>query len=840
LLHLSPLNNPMANETIQIGIDLGTTNSEVAAFMAGKVEVIKNVYQDAFTPSVFGADKAGNKVVGKKAYENLFKKATDDEVANNKAEVKRLMGTSDKIDFPRLNAKLTPEEVSAEILRSLKEDVGRKYPDLDLAAAVITVPAYFSILQSEATKRAGDLAGFDHVVLLQEPIAAAIAYGFQASENQNWLVYDLGGGTFDVALISSKDGSLTVLESGGDNYLGGKNIDWLLVDEIIAPQIVKKYDLKDFNRSNLSFRTIFSRLKYLAESAKIDLSQLEKTLIEVDLETGDGIEISLNIEVTRSEFEKIIDPLIDKTVSIAKETIKNAGVSYSAVSKVILVGGPTQIPYLREKVGADLGIKVDTSIDCLTAVATGACLYGLSQRIPKKAASATKKDEGTVELKLNYSTLTSETDEPISGSIESGGDSSYTLQIQSEDGLYTSPRITLKGGKFIESITVEPNKTNQYWVYLFDDAGKPVTVSPDSFVITHGLSVSGAPIAHSIGIALQKQLTTASENSGEFDIFFEKGSILPLKEKTKRYRTAQKINRGDDSELPIIVVEGESANPQNNIFVCRLGINGKELPHDLTMGTDLDVTLSVNESRELSASYYIPSIDKGGNLRVSWNAEDLSAEDLKKELDKQKEKFAKVQGVCTEEEKDGVEKMISLVSLSVEGAVTDEDSKRQADSEIKQLRDKLEQLSEEKKGDNLKAEFKGMVELIGQLLQNAPPETDKEKAGELFATLTKEGDSAASSNNDILLARVNEQLVALAVQLYYANPHSWLEQLAKHSNGEFKYTNPQAAQYFLEKGKKAVEANNIEGVKDAVKELQNLMVNQKQAGIGSMLSGLTH
>ncbi len=207
----------MSNKTIQIGIDLGTTNSEAAVFVNGKTEVIKNIYGDSYTPSVFGVDKAGNKIVGKKAYENLFKKGTEDEVANNKAEVKRLMGTADKINFPRLHQSFTPEEISAEILKSLKEDIGRKYPEIDTKSVVITVPAYFSVLQSEATKRAATLSGFEYVVLLQEPIAAALAYGFQTGGNQNWLVYDLGGGTFDVALISSRKGALTVLESGGNN-----------------------------------------------------------------------------------------------------------------------------------------------------------------------------------------------------------------------------------------------------------------------------------------------------------------------------------------------------------------------------------------------------------------------------------------------------------------------------------------------------------------------------------------------------------------------------------------------------------------------------------------------
>lgn len=829
----------MSQEFIQIGIDLGTTNSEVAVFVNGKVEIIRNIYQDYFTPSVFGVDKAGNKVVGKKAYEKLFKGADADELVNNKAEVKRLMGTVEKTEFPRLKKSLSAEEVSAEILKSLREDISRKYPDLDTRSAVITVPAYFSIIQSEATKRAGILAGFKHVVLIQEPIAAALSYGFQSSENKKWLVYDFGGGTFDVAVISSHDGILTVLESGGDNYLGGKNIDWAIVEELIVPEINKKYQLQDFTRANQKYQTIFAKLKYLAESAKIDLSQLDKTPIEVDLETADGQEISLNIVLNRSQFERIIEPFIKKTIAISRNTIKNAGVSYDSIGRVVLVGAPTQIPYLRKFLEESLKIKIDTSVDCLTAVATGACLYGLSQKIPESVKVVKERNLEAITLKLNYPALTSETDEPIAGSVQGEHKGEYTLQIQSESGLYTSPKIPLKNGKFLESIAVEPNKTNQYWLYLFDSKGNSVPIEPDSFVITHGLpEVVGAPIAHSIGLAIHK-ITGSSENEEEFDIYFEKGANLPLKEKTQRYRATQKISRGDNTELPIVVCEGESDNPKNNDYVCKLGINGKELPHDLPIGTDIDVTISVNESRELSVSYYIPSIDKGGNLRMTIMDEALNIDELSYNLEKEKEKFNKVAELCSVEEREAINNLLGSATISVQNANTDQDDKRKANKEIKELRAQLEKISENKKSDKLKSDFNGLLEAVPVLIANAPEDSNKEQGIKLLATLKVEGEKAVSTNNEILLARTNEQLFSLAFRYHYANPQNILELFSRHVQGEFTYTNPDAAQYFIEKGKKAVEANNIDGVKDVLQEIQNLMIDKNQMSLSSMVSGLT-
>src|SRR5262249_32958544 len=152
-----------------------------------------------------------------------------------------------------------------------------KNPRTDTTSAVITIPAAFSVLQCEATKRAGGLAGLKHVVLLQEPIAAAISYGFAATANENWLGYDLGGGTFDVALISSKDGVLSVLGHNGDNFLGGKNLDWEIVDKILVPGIAGLFALENFHRGNKAYQGKFARLKFLAERAKMELSQYDST-----------------------------------------------------------------------------------------------------------------------------------------------------------------------------------------------------------------------------------------------------------------------------------------------------------------------------------------------------------------------------------------------------------------------------------------------------------------------------------------------------------------------------------------------------------------------------------
>ncbi|MFI5305532.1 MAG: Hsp70 family protein, partial [Nitrospiria bacterium] len=705
----------MPNENIQIGIDLGTTNSEVAINNNGKIEIIKNVFGDEYTPSVFGIDKAKNKVVGKRSYERLFKDASEEEFRNNKAEIKRLMGTEETTYFERADLKMNPEEISAEILKSLKEDILRKYPEFQTVAAVITVPAAFSVLQSEATKRAGNLAGFKHVVLLQEPIAAAVAYGFGNVNNENWLIYDLGGGTFDVALISFKDGVLSVLAHHGDNFLGGKNFDLEIVDKIIVPRILDKYSLARFSRNNKIYQNVFAKLKYTAEMGKISLSQYDKTSIEVDGigKDDEGKEIYLLTDFSRREFENLIKPMVDRTIELSKETLRDAGVKNTSVGKIILVGGPTQIPYIKDQLKRELEIKVDSSVDPLTVVARGACIFAIGQKVPNELLIQKTNNivAGTQTLKLNYETLTSETDQLITGVCEELKDSDleYNIQIQSEGGFFSGTKKKLKKGTFSERVVLEPNKRNLYWIYLFDKDGNSVPIDPDSFTITHGLSVSGIPLPHSIGVVLAKKDPLQNVVTNVCERIIEKGTVLPVRKTLYDYKTARKLKKGETNKLDIAMVEGESDNPDHNTYLAQLGIDGKALPFDLPEGTPIELTVEMNESREALVSVYIPLIDLTGTARLTIRDETLNVKEIETQLYGQKERAKAVLESCSTEERERVLNTIQSVASSLENAQIDEDEKRKANKQLKDLKTNLDILEKEKEMPQLTKEFNTQV-----------------------------------------------------------------------------------------------------------------------------------
>lgn len=835
----------MVAQNVAIGIDLGTTNSEIAINLNGKIEIVKNIFGDEYTPSVFGIDKSKNKVVGKRSYERLYKDASVEEFKNNKAEIKRLMGMLETVNFDRASLTMSPEEISSEILKSLKEDVLRKYPDFNVHAAVITVPAYFSVLQAEATKRAGNLAGFKHVVLLQEPIAAAISHGFMNAKNENWLVYDFGGGTFDVALISSKDGVLSVLGHNGDNFLGGKDIDWLIVDKIIVPKILERYSLNDFNRGSEKYRRVFSKLKYIAETTKIYLSQCDSTSIEIDNvgNDDDGKEIYFSIDLTKKEFEHLIKGLVDRTIELAKDTLKESGIKNDSVEKIILVGGPTQIPYIKERLERDLGVNVDSSSDPLISVAKGACVFAISQRIPADLMENNQSVAGDAKiLKLNYEALTSETEETISGMVESLNESvgDYHIQIQSDNGLYSGTKLKLKNGKFFDSIVLEPHKENLFWVYLFDDQGNSVPVFPDSFTVTHGLSISGAPIPHSIGIAVAKK--DIKNNFAVIEVFekiFEKGSILPLK-KTETFKTVRKLKKNEgDNPLWIKVGEGESNLPDRNTFICELGVNGSDLPYDLPEGTEIAITISVNESRELFVVAYIDLIDLTLNARATIRDEVIEVAHIEAELNSQMERANNIAENFTKEEKNKVESMIQSINSSIQNAHLDEDEKRKANKQLKDLKISLDKLEKDKEMPQLVKEFNSHIEGVKDIIENYADSKEKNINNDQFERMKSEGEKAIAENDKNLLIRVNEQLQELGSKAYFSNPVTWVYQFKKIEESGIHFINEKEAEYFIQKGRRAIELGDVEELKRCIRNLMLLMPAEDRENIKSNISGIT-
>ena len=345
-----------------IGIDLGTTNSCVAVLEGGAATVIPNPEGGRTTPSVVSYKK-GERIVGDAAKRQALTNP------NTISSIKRLMGTSKKVEIE--GKKYTPEEVSAMILSYVK-DYAEKYLGEKVTKAVITVPAYFNDSQRQATKNAGKIAGLEVERIINEPTAAALAFGLDKQDkNQTVLVYDLGGGTFDVSILELGDGIFEVKSTAGNNKLGGDDFDNCLMDYLVA-EFKKENDI-DLSKDKLAM----PRLKEIAEKAKKDLSGMTSTQVSAPFITQrDGEPLHIDMTVTRAKFEDLIRDLVESTLEPVKKALKDAKLKAKDIDKVILVGGSTRIPMVQELVEKELGQKPSHEVNPDEAVAMGAAIQG--------------------------------------------------------------------------------------------------------------------------------------------------------------------------------------------------------------------------------------------------------------------------------------------------------------------------------------------------------------------------------------------------------------------------------------------------------------------------------
>jgi molecular chaperone DnaK len=346
-----------------IGIDLGTTNSCVAVLEGGEPKVIVNPEGDRTTPSVV-AFKGGDELVGVTA-----KRQAVTNPDNTISSIKRLMGTSEKVEAE--GKKYSPEEISAKILMKLKKDA-ENYLGEKVDKAVITVPAYFNDAQRQATKNAGKIAGLEVERIINEPTAASLAYGLDKQDKQQTiLVYDLGGGTFDVSILELGDGVFEVKATSGNNHLGGDDFDKCVMDYLVA-EFKKEHGI-DLAKDKMAMQ----RVKDAAEKAKKDLSGMSTTNINLPFisQSSDG-PVHMDINLTKAKFEDLCRDLFDSTLEPVRKALKDAKLKASDIDEVILVGGSTRIPYIQELVKKELGKEPNKSVNPDEVVAMGAAIQG--------------------------------------------------------------------------------------------------------------------------------------------------------------------------------------------------------------------------------------------------------------------------------------------------------------------------------------------------------------------------------------------------------------------------------------------------------------------------------
>ena len=590
-----------------IGIDLGTTNSAICSYDGTTVRVWKSPEQNDVTPSAIYVDKRGNRYYGNKAYNQAPYNP------NNSATLfKRFMGTSTKIELEAAQLSLTPEECSAEILKVLYGYLPEEIRNDPETAVVITVPAAFNQMKKDATLQAARMAGINNVALMQEPVAAIMSIMRASKQEGIFLVYDLGGGTFDVSIAENINGKVNLLAHGGVEMCGGRDIDRMVFNQVVVPWLRSNFTLPEDFLINRKYKTFCRVAQWATERAKIELSANETSTIalsegEARTTDEDGNEMYLDIDLNRQQVDSIIADLVKETVEATRETMNKAGLSANDIERIVFVGGPTNYKPLRDKIAYELSLPANIDVNPMTAVAEGASIFAesidwSSNTHSRKAANEVIKTD--IDLSFKYTARTPNDSAKIMCVL--GNDlNGYTIEFTSSDTGWSSGSATLKNNMMV-SLPLSKSGENSFTVKVMDEFGREQPIGSNTIVITKTLATIGAiPASHSIGVEVIDKLGGVPE----LMFLVEEGDALP-KKGTLTVKAGQTLKAGTNDSINIKLWEGNIQSPiTDNRFIGMLKITGTDIDSGVVpTGADIECEYEILDSGTINLEVSIPCI----------------------------------------------------------------------------------------------------------------------------------------------------------------------------------------------------------------------------------------
>jgi len=610
----------MQRQTVDYGIDLGTTNSVIARATRNGVETIRNDRDEELTPSAVAVDADGDLLVGGDAL--------------NQAEppparaFKRLMGTDQRIAVgPR---EFLPEELSAEVLKALKQAAQVRYGEAP-RQVVVTIPAMFLQPQCEATHRAATLAGLEAVALIQEPIAAATAFlGSDAAEGC-YLVFDLGGGTFDASVVRLRGRQLTVLGHGGDSFLGGSDWDRLLAEWVLGqlePSCGRLPRLRDGAGAYRLRRACEDVRKRLTtrEVASIDLSELQ-----VEPPT---------LKIRRSTFEAVVADSVSRCVALAHDRLEESKIKSDDLRGILLVGGPTRTPYLRARLTQTFGVPLLHDRDPMTVVSEGAAIHASTLLLAEVGAWRPRRQSGEAEIELHYDPVVQERSTVVSGKVVVPESFVGEVRIRSAQGDIDTGWVPLRDRAFVTDLSVADANATEFRLSLRDSSGTLLQVHPSAFAIRCGVVPARPVTPYSYGVVLQDT---------EVGWVVRQSVPLPAYGRSS-FRVASTIAAGGSERRAVYFVEGLSETASDNTKVGELWIGGTDLKRALREGDEVEVRIRMDESRRLTARVCLPLYDLEWDVELRSLIASAPVEDLRESLNEARETLARVRSEVSEDD----------------------------------------------------------------------------------------------------------------------------------------------------------------------------------------------
>ena len=677
----------MVQVKMRYGIDLGTTNSAICKMENGEPVIRKTDTLKDTLPSCVSYTKKKISRIGDGAYNDLRSDKSRATKSWNRGkenvfiEFKRTMGLDTSYESSFMERGFSSEELSAEVLKTLKSFISEE----NVASAIITIPAKFKTDQIAATKRAASLAGITQCELLQEPIAASMAYGLSTEKkNGHWLVFDFGGGTFDAALLHVEDGIMQVIDTEGDNYLGGKNLDYAVVDGIIIPHLKENFVIDDILADEQKKQILRDAMKFYAEQAKNQLSFKDKCDITSQLdefgEDDEGTEIELDMVITADQLRSVVQPVFQKAIDICKALIARNNLT-DKLDTLILVGGPTYSPVLRQMLREQITPNVDTSIDPMTAVARGAALYASGIDCESTAEVAS----GTIALDVNYESNSVETLEFVTVKLlpkdcTGAVPSKLYVELTRGDKAWSSGKVEINElGDVIECQLVE-GKSNSFAIVAYDETGATLPCFPNEITIIQGTKIGNAVLPYHIGIEVR-------DTDIHKDVFMpltglEKNQQIPAVGVRNGLKTPKQIRPGNITDklvIPIYLgehnVEGSSAIYNDHVF--DVVITGDDVPALIPANSDIDITIKVDRSQLLRLEATFPVI--GETIEKDIEIGQRSVEEQRDELlSRYREAMSKLEdlktdGIATANELSEAESLMNDVSSRIDNEKSSDD-----------------------------------------------------------------------------------------------------------------------------------------------------------------------
>ena len=820
----------LRTKKVDFGIDLGTTTSIIAHCEGNDTPIIPNLRSNRnFTPSAVSIDDEGNIEVGESA--KILSLLDSDNAA---AEFKLKMGMSKKYHFKDSGIELLPEELSAEVLKDLKNSVFKQL-DKKITSAVITVPADFSPIKIKATEKAAKLAGFEFSPIIMEPVAAAYAYSNYLNENGTWLIYDLGGGTFDVSIVKLEDDEFLNLSHSGDERLGGNLIDWDIVVKIFAKKISEDLGLDDFNRKEEKYKKAFAKLKGAAEEAKKDLSNSDKAKVFVDSLMIHNNEIyDFKYTLKKEELEEIMTPYIKRTINHCNDALKKAKLNAEDIDYIILVGGSTISPVIRENIAKAFDIPLKYDLDPTTVVAKGAALFAGTIPDPNVHIKS-----GNFGLKLKYE-ATGPIDEEfyVTGEVvsdEVDDFDGFAIEAINMKTNRTTGKISVEDDGFFEFELVPEDKINRYSLNLYDATGSLVELDENS---ANGIEYKEAH--ENIKIILPHTLGLGLADDTLF-ILAKEGSLLPY-HNMEPFKTTAEVTQGTDKYLSLPLYNGTAKVASNNEQVGELLITGEEVKKTILKGSEITITVDIDESRNMKFEVRVLDTGEQFPFELDDDIQTLDYNTIKKNFIDAKNKYGELKSKCSSEnttdEIDAYlnqieeENIIGNITDFIENAENDEDSLYQADKLIKKLKEILNNIEEFFDDKDKIGKIKNLRDQVRKTVESNGSYECQEK----FDRISNEVDEAIENEDYIKISQLEDALMEM--ELNCGDPCEKIKEVLLYliMFAEYEDDDEALVSELKQEGMKALSNDDCPAMANIGQQLANLMIGGGQ-GPGVMPLG---